>query len=417
MNPEEQGVWYPEQPGLWNGIPREAGTALRAGIPRAAARVMAAIRAEVPEYNRALRGEFGREMHAGVENAVCRFVEMIERRELDALGPSRSLYYDLGRGEFRRGRTLDALLSAYRIGARVAWGEIVAACEAASIDRHAVYQVAEALIAYINELSAASTEGYSAESAAAAEATQASRQELVELLTLSPAPDPRTIYAAAQRARYHLPQRLAALACRVGEPADLAARVGPNAIGARLAEAVCVLVPEPEKREEARLVNALRGGEAALGPAVAPTETARSWHWAWQALELVESGVIQTPGLARAEEHLTAIFLHEDPTLVDALAARSLAPLHSLPESSRRDLPETLLAWLSRDRDVKRAAEDLNCHPNTVRYRLGKLHRLYGATLEDPEARFELQIALRASGVRAGRPSAVERVRRVSGVS
>ena len=363
---------------------------------------MSAIRAEIPAYNGALRGDFGREMRSGCENAVSRFVEMIERHEPDALGPNRSLYYDLGRGEFRSGRSLDALLSAYRIGARVAWQEIVAACETASVDRHAVYQVAEALIAYINELSAASTEGYSAESAAAAEATQASRQELVELLTLSPAPDPRTIDAAVQRARYRLPGRIAALACRTEEPADLAARVGPNAIGGQLADTVCVLIPEPEKRQEARLIDALRGADAALGPSGSPQETARSWDWARQTLELVESGAIQARGVVHAEDHLAAIFLHEDPMLVDALASRWLAPLRSLPESSRRELPETLLAWLSRDRDVRRAAEDLNCHPNTVRYRMGKLHRLYGPTLDDPDARFELQIALRASGVHVG---------------
>jgi hypothetical protein len=385
--------------GPWIGVSPEVGAVLRAGIPRAARQVMSAIRAEIPAYNRALRGEFGRELRAGVDNAVSRFVEMIECHERDALGPSRSLYYDLGRGEFRRGRSLDALLSAYRIGARVGWREIVAACEKASVDSHAVYQVAEALIAYINELSAASTEGYSAESAAAAEATQASRQELVELLTLSPAPDPRAIHAAAQRARCRLPGRIAALACRTEEPADLAARVGPNAIGGRLGDVVCVLIPDPEKREEARLIDVLRGSDAAVGPSGPLYETARSWDWARQTLELVESGVIKARGLVRADDHLAAIFLHEDPALVGALAARWLAPLRTLPESSRRDLPETLLAWLSQDRDVKRAAEDLNCHPNTVRYRMGKLRQLYGETLEDPEARFELQIALRASGV------------------
>jgi PucR C-terminal helix-turn-helix domain len=402
-------------PALWEGTRREVGNALRPGIPRAAQRVLGAIRTEIPTYNMALRGEFGREMHAGVEKAVYRFVEAIERHESDLLGPSRSVYYDLGRGEFRRGRTLDALLEAYRIGARVAWGEIVAACEAASIDRHAVYQLAENLIAYINELSAASTEGYSAESAAAAEATQASRQELVELLTLSPAADPRTSQAAAHRARYRLPQRLAAVACRSGEPTELAARVGSNAIGARCEGAVCVLMAEPTEHDEARLVKALRGGDAALGPVVLPEEAARSWSWARQALELLESDAIEARGLVRAEDHLTAIFLREDPTLVAALAARWLAPLQPLPAASRRDLPETLLAWLSRDRDIKRAADDLGCHPNTVRYRLNKLHQIYGATLDDPEAGFELQIALRARGIRAGHPPGAERASRSAG--
>jgi DNA-binding PucR family transcriptional regulator len=34
-------------------------------------------------------------------------------------------------------------------------------------------------------------------------------------------------------------------------------------------------------------------------------------------------------------------------------------------------------------------------HPQTVRYRLRRLRDLFGATLEDPDRRFELEIALR----------------------
>jgi DNA-binding PucR family transcriptional regulator len=40
-------------------------------------------------------------------------------------------------------------------------------------------------------------------------------------------------------------------------------------------------------------------------------------------------------------------------------------------------------------------------HPQTVRYRLKQLRELFGARLEDPEARFELALALRAAdGIR-----------------
>jgi DNA-binding PucR family transcriptional regulator len=34
-------------------------------------------------------------------------------------------------------------------------------------------------------------------------------------------------------------------------------------------------------------------------------------------------------------------------------------------------------------------------HPQTVRYRLRQLRELYGERLDDPEARFELALALR----------------------
>ena len=35
-------------------------------------------------------------------------------------------------------------------------------------------------------------------------------------------------------------------------------------------------------------------------------------------------------------------------------------------------------------------------HPQTVRYRVKQLRELFGDALEDPEARFELGLALRA---------------------
>ena len=35
-------------------------------------------------------------------------------------------------------------------------------------------------------------------------------------------------------------------------------------------------------------------------------------------------------------------------------------------------------------------------HPQTVRYRLARLRELFGPRLDDPDARFELELALRA---------------------
>jgi DNA-binding PucR family transcriptional regulator len=38
----------------------------------------------------------------------------------------------------------------------------------------------------------------------------------------------------------------------------------------------------------------------------------------------------------------------------------------------------------------------LHVHPQTVRYRLNRLRELYGDALDDPDARFELELALRS---------------------
>ncbi|MGZ4285432.1 MAG: helix-turn-helix domain-containing protein, partial [Solirubrobacteraceae bacterium] len=43
------------------------------------------------------------------------------------------------------------------------------------------------------------------------------------------------------------------------------------------------------------------------------------------------------------------------------------------------------------------ASEQLGVHAQTVRYRLGRLRELFGDTLDDPDARYELETALRAT--------------------
>jgi DNA-binding PucR family transcriptional regulator len=59
-------------------------------------------------------------------------------------------------------------------------------------------------------------------------------------------------------------------------------------------------------------------------------------------------------------------------------------------------LTETLRAWLDRPGQVQAVAAALDVHPQTVRYRVKQLRELFGERLEDPEARFELSLALRA---------------------
>jgi DNA-binding PucR family transcriptional regulator len=59
-------------------------------------------------------------------------------------------------------------------------------------------------------------------------------------------------------------------------------------------------------------------------------------------------------------------------------------------------LTETLAAWLDRPGQVQAVAAALDVHPQTVRYRVRQLRDLFGDRLDDPDARFELSLALRA---------------------
>jgi DNA-binding PucR family transcriptional regulator len=62
-------------------------------------------------------------------------------------------------------------------------------------------------------------------------------------------------------------------------------------------------------------------------------------------------------------------------------------------------LSQTLLTWLQLDRNASEVAARLHIHPQTVRYRMRQLDQLFGDQLRDPDARLELEIALRARAI------------------
>ncbi|MCV7192083.1 PucR family transcriptional regulator [Mycolicibacterium brumae] len=61
-------------------------------------------------------------------------------------------------------------------------------------------------------------------------------------------------------------------------------------------------------------------------------------------------------------------------------------------------LTETLRVYLDAFGEVATAAERLHVHPNTVRYRVRRIAKLLGASLDDPETRLLLALSLRAAG-------------------
>jgi DNA-binding PucR family transcriptional regulator len=58
-------------------------------------------------------------------------------------------------------------------------------------------------------------------------------------------------------------------------------------------------------------------------------------------------------------------------------------------------MEETALAYVQHGGNAAAMARALHLHAQTIRYRLGRLRDLFGDALEDPDARFELELALR----------------------
>jgi hypothetical protein len=382
-------------------LPPELAKALRPALPDLAQHIIVAIGREVPAYARPLEGPFGRALRVGVERALARFVDSIERPGAGD-GGAREIYVALGRGEMRAGRSLDALLSAYRIGARLAWERFVAAGEAAGHEPRTLYRLASAIFDYIDGISAESVEGFTEERAAAEGERQRRRRALARLLARDDVSG-EEVHDLARLAGWTRPEVIAALVVgdAAGEEPDadrLASRMGGGVIAAAEGTLAIAWVPDPQAPgRRAQLESGLDGVPAALGPAVALGRAPLSLARARAAHALVLDGVVDGGGLVVADEHLPALLLHGgDRSLAADLAAGALAPLDELRPGPRGRLRATLRAWLDHPGQVTRVAGELHVHPQTVRYRVAQLRELFGDRLEDPDARFELALALRA---------------------
>jgi hypothetical protein len=353
----------------------------------------------VPAYARPLEGSFGDGVRAGVQEALHHLLA-----EIEAGGPvARSdVYSALGRGEMRAGRSLESLLSAYRVGARVAWRRFAAAGVRAGLEPETLYQLAEALFAYIDVLSAESAEAYALEQSAAAGEAELRRRRLVRMLVRDPPADPSAVEAIASEAGWPLPRELAIVALGGPKREAAASRLPPDTIRDAVGELICVVLPDPDgPRRRAAVERAVRETHAVagLGTTVAWQEAGISFARARAAIALAE----EAPALMIARDLAEELLLRSDPRLAAELASDRLAPLADLPSGSRGRLTETLGAWLAEQGRLSAVAQRLGVHPQTARYRLARLRELFGDSLEDPEARFGLELALRIAS-RSRRP-------------
>jgi hypothetical protein len=376
----------------WHELPSDIAAVLRPALTDVADETIEAVRT-LPAYARPLEGAFGSGLRVGVEEALRHFLA-----EIEAGGPvpRSDVYVALGRGEMRAGRSLDSLLSAYRTGARVAWRQFAAAGVAAGLEPDTLYLLAESIFAYIDVLSAESAEGHALEQSAAAGEAELRRRRLVRLLVRETPVDPRTASTAAGEAGWPLPRALAVVA--VGGPRRdaVASRLPLGAIADSIGDVLCALLPDPDgpgRRAEIERAVLDAGAVAGLGTTVDWRRAGISFSRARGALRVADS----EPGLTVARERAGELLLRSEPQLAEELAADRLAPLSELPAGSRARLTETLRVWRAEQGRLGIVAERLGIHPQTARYRLGRLRELFGAALDDPDERFWLAVALRVS--------------------
>src|SRR5436190_4866844 len=372
--------------------------ALRPAVPRLIDQMIGAIRAEIPAYDRPLKGDFGERVRAGTTMSIKRFLALIAGEERDARGGS-DLYVELGRNEVRSGRPIDILLGAYRIGARVMWRGFAAEGRAAGIEPEVLYRVAEALFAYVDELSHESSDGYAEAIALRHGARERERERLLEVLMRRPPADPVVVYAQAARAEWNVPEHVAPVATPASRMSarQLEHRLPDGSMAATLDGMTVALVPDldsPGRTSE--LERALEGAPAARGAQVPSLEAAEEVDRAVLAVSLQDAGVLPSEGLVDTGDHLVALILHRDPERARSLANRALEPLDRLSPATRDKLTDTLAAWLDNACSTGDTARAPHVHMQTLRYRLRQLEEVFGPdALSDGERRLELQLALK----------------------
>jgi hypothetical protein len=374
----------------WSRVPASVGAALRADVLAATDSLIAAVQAQVPDYQLPLQGNFGARLTAGVSVALDQFVGLLGA---DTDLPDTRMYAELGRVEHRHGRTLAALQAAYQAGTRTVWQAIGESPAARELPAPVIFALAEALFSYVEQLSAASVEGWAEEEAMRAGSVQARRAAVVDALLAQPAVEPAELERLASAAGWTVPARVAALV--VEDAVEVASRI-PGAVGRDLAPAGVAILPAVREGFADVVRTALRERCGVLGPAVPVARAHRSAARAQAAWPVHAAGLLpQAEGLLIADEHLVELLLAAAPDLAADLRERVEEPLRELPAGAAARSIETLRAWLDAHGDVTATAAALHVHPQTVRYRLAGLRDIYGAAMDTPKGRLELSLALR----------------------
>src|SRR4051794_13603646 len=132
----------------WQTLSEQVTGPLRPRLPTLVREVVDAVQSAVPEYA-SLDPAVSRGVHVGLEG----FLDLVDGRDATLL-PGRDVYVRFGRAEARNGRSLDALLTAYRAGARVAWRGFAAGGDSGGGAARGVFTPAQGGFAYLREISA-----------------------------------------------------------------------------------------------------------------------------------------------------------------------------------------------------------------------------------------------------------------------
>lgn len=367
-----------------------AGRVDRAAL---ADRMVEALRSEIDAYRRlpeaVVRGDVLVTVRANVE---------LFRAVLDGYEPGDvdlEPFRQAARDRVSEGVTLDDLLHAYRLAARVGWTGLVEA--ATPEESTAMLRSADLLMQWLDRVSAAVAESYHDERRELLAEEEARARGLLDALAdgqpLGPAQR-----EAAERLRFspeaeHRPFVLVVSELSARGQRQLASELrGRGALACSEGDRVMGLAPA--HHSAGLLAGGRAGALVAVGDPVSPEQCGSALDEVRLAAEVASrlgrTGEV-TPGTLVLE-----LLLARAPRQTAQVCFRVVAPLTQSSRGRGVDLIETLETFVASGLDRRRAAARLHVHPNTLGYRLRRIERICDVRFDSADDLALIALALKA---------------------
>lgn len=339
------------------------------------------------------------DVRRGVTVALDRFVDLVGTDEPALPDDVRETFVDLGAAEAREDRAPETLLAALRTSARVLFREASGALAQAQPPTTAdLIDLSDAITAYVDELVAATTDGFTLQLREQAGERDRRRRLLAEVLVRGSAPE-RAVLAAAEGVGWRRIEGIVPILLPPEQTRQAQFRYRDEAVVLERERDSVLLLRQGGPATRKQLARTLRGRGAVVGVTVDWARVPQAVRLAELTARLVSDGA--DPGAGAdpgdpvfAEDHLATLALRGEQAAFALLAERRLAPFAALRDATRERHLETLHAWLRHWGSRAAVADELRVHPQTVSYRVRQLRDLLGDDLDDADARFELALVL-----------------------
>jgi hypothetical protein len=299
---------------------------------------------------------------------------------------------------------LTSLIDAYRVGSHFIWTTVAAACAAEAVASEHVLALADRIWLVQDAFTQAMAEGYRDVANARLLIEEAERASVVAALLQGQVLSQETVWDLASVLQ--LPQR-GPFVVVAAEVADLGRHAMPSVEGRlRVGDVLSawqlrpdtqvgiVYVPSPSKQDALLAVLRLYP-DVRLG--VSPQYV--KLDQTGEALRFARIAMTAAPasgGVIVFDDNPLLVAAVAEPDVMRRVADTVLGALASMRDDDRQILLDTFETWLHSHGSADLAAQQLFCHPNTVRQRLRRLEERTGRSLSDPLDLTHLCLALEA---------------------